>query len=90
MHTPKQHRERILPIRQDHQMHMIRHQAICLHPHFGIGQIVVQQRKIQTVVRRRKKDPFMIRPALRDMIGESGLDTSGISGHSAGISAAQN
>jgi len=81
MDALEQDRQRIRPIRRDHQVDMIGHEAIGQHSSLGVGELLGKQRKIHFVIGGAEKHPLAVSSALGHVIRESWYDASCVAGH---------
>jgi hypothetical protein len=79
--APEQHRKRIGPVWYDYQMDVIGHERVGQHPAPCVVQLLPDQRQVHLVVGGGEEDALAVGSALGDVIGKTGYDVAGISGH---------
>ena len=81
MNATKQDGERVRTFWNNHQMDVVRHEAISEDPRASVLEVAGEQGELHLTVAGREKDIFTIRTPLGDMIGESWEDAASVSRH---------
>ncbi len=66
---------------RDNPVHMVRHEAPGVDADLGLFEIRLGEPEVGEAVGAGEEDVFAVYPALRDVVGKSGFDTSSISWH---------
>ncbi len=65
----------------EHEMHVVRHQALGPHRHVGSAAVLAEQVAIERIVEVGKEGASTAVAALGDMVGVAGNDDTGETGH---------